>query len=85
MKQQPSGRPRRQAAPASPPAPPPQVRRYAHPIARSTAQGEQCPALRSVLCALAGQNQVLCAMKTELDEILALLRETQAGSRNDPT
>ncbi len=29
----------------------------------------------AVLCALAGQNQVLCAIKAELDEVLALLEQ----------
>ena len=53
----------------------PQMRRYVHPIVPAAPrQGGACPALQDVLCALAGQNQVLCAMKSELDEILALLQ-----------
>ena len=53
----------------------PQMRRYVHPIVPAAPrQDGACPALQDVLCALAGQNQVLCAMKSELDEILALLQ-----------
>ena len=53
----------------------PQMRRYVHPIVPAAPRRDgACPALQDVLCALAGQNQVLCAMKSELDEILALLQ-----------
>ena len=53
----------------------PQVRRYTHPIERSAQRAPRCEALQTVLCALAGQNQVLCAIKAELDEVLALLEQ----------
>lgn len=61
-------------------APGPTVRRYAHPIVPCAPQRETegCQAMQSILCALAGQNQVLCAMKSELDEILALLQEERS-------
>lgn len=64
---------------ASQPCPAPTVRRYAHPIVPCAPQRESdgCQAMQSILCALAGQNQVLCAMKSELDEILALLQEAR--------
>ena len=55
----------------------PELRRYSHPLERR--REGQCEPVQSILCALAGQNQVLCAMKAELDEILALL-EQQTGT-----
>lgn len=60
--------------------PTPEIRRWAHPIeVRPSQGGTQCDAMQTVLCALAGQNQVLCAIKAELDEVYALLR---AASEN---
>lgn len=59
-----------------------EIRRWAHPI--ETAQDRpgqnNCESMQAILCALAGQNQVLCAIKAELDEIYAILRENDAES-----
>ena len=65
----------------------PQVRRYTHPIERSPQREPRCDALQTVLCALAGQNQVLCAIKAELDEVLALLEQqkTKPADRSGGT
>lgn len=55
----------------------PEVRRWAHPIEapqRRPAQNN-CEPMQTILCALAGQNQVLCTIKAELDEIYAMLRD----------
>lgn len=54
------------------------IRRYSHPI-EQRCRRIQCEPLQSVLCALAGQNQVLCAMKAELDEILARLEDRDSS------
>ncbi len=55
--------------------PTPEIRRWAHPIEIAPPRGGgQCDAMQTVLCALAGQNQVLCAIKAELDEVYAMLR-----------
>lgn len=56
-------------------------RRYSHPIERR--REGQCEPVQSILCALAGQNQVLCAMKAELDEILALLEQQAETAGGD--
>ncbi len=52
----------------------PKVRRWSHPIEVAQREERQCDAVQSILCALAGQNQVLCAIKAELDEIYDLLQ-----------
>ena len=57
----------------------PQVRRYAHPI-ETAPRAMPCSAMHSILCTLAGQNQLLCTMKAELDEILARLQEDPCQS-----
>ena len=59
----------------------PEPRRYSHPIERR--REGQCEPVQSILCALAGQNQVLCAMKAELDEILALLEQQAETAGGD--
>ena len=68
MEQSRNGRPVPASARGGPCTPEP--RRYSHPIERR--REGQCEPVQSILCALAGQNQVLCAMKAELDEILEL-------------
>ena len=50
----------------------PQIRRYTHPIEKSRRVG-RCEPMQAILCSLAGQNQVLCAIKAELDEVAAAL------------
>lgn len=65
----------------------PQIRRYAHPIEKSRRVG-RCEPMQAILCSLAGQNQVLCAIKAELDEVSAALEtllkmETEEISRPD--
>ena len=65
--------------------PTPEVRRWTHPIEVKPPQdGVQCGAMQTVLCALAGQNQVLCAIKAELDEVYALLRAAGEGGALPP-
>lgn len=55
-----------------------QIRRWAHPI-EVKPQEEQCAPMQAIMCTLAGQNQVLCAIKSELDEIYALLQTDRAA------
>ena len=50
----------------------PQIRLYAHPIEKGRRVG-RCEPIQAILCALTGQNQVLCAIKAELDEVSAAL------------
>ena len=65
----------------------PQIRRYAHPIEKSRRVG-RCEPIQAILCALTGQNQVLCAIKAELDEVSAALEtllKTEAEELSQPT
>ena len=50
----------------------PQVRRYAHPIETNRAQGS-CEGTHAILCAIAEQNRMLCAMQAELERLAAAL------------
>lgn len=65
----------------------PQIRRYVHPIETSRHVG-RCEPMQAILCSLAGQNQVLCAIKAELDEVSAALEtllKTEAEELSQPT
>ena len=79
MEQSRNGRPVPASARSGPCTPEP--RRYSHPIERR--REGQCEPVQSILCALAGQNQVLCAIKAELDEILALLEQQAETAGGD--
>lgn len=67
---------RQSTAPQNTISPPPCVQRYAHPIETHTI-GTSCTAEQRILCAIQMQTRLLCAIKTELDEILSLLQAQQ--------
>ena len=60
----------------------PQIRRYTHPIEKSRGVG-RCEPMQALLCSQAGQNQVLCAIKAQLDEVAAAL-ETLLETESKP-
>lgn len=79
MEQSRNGRPVPASARGGPCTPEPAA---LFPPYRARREG-QCEPVQSILCALAGQNQVLCAMKAELDEILALLEQQAETAGGD--